>query len=137
MVRLSLACFTLIATSSVAYTQPRQIGEKDTGRICKAAIAKIMGRDVRIIRMDRSEDGIAYVSYVRPNDKKQWKNRCRLEVDQVVWSTVDAFGPNSGFGPWRTRPEDEKVIYRLNGKSITITEISSDGSKSSETMVVD
>jgi hypothetical protein len=131
---VGVAVFTVFQMLSVARAQD---GGADLVRVCKGAIAAMMGRDVRTIHHDQTKSGIAYVSYVRPDDGKLWKNRCRIDGKKVIWSTVDAFGPGSGFGPWRNRPEDEQITYQIKGKSVTITEAYSDGSKSTNTMIVE
>jgi hypothetical protein len=105
-------------------------------RVCRAAIAVVMGRDVAIIGVVKIEDGIAYTSYTRPSDSSVWKNRCKIEGDRIVWGTVDAFGPGSGFGPWRVRPDDERVTFSIRGPDITITEVYADGSRSQKSLAV-
>ena len=125
-----LAGYCLVAAT------PALAADGDVGRVCRAAIASINGRDAAIIKVDKIEDGIAYVSYKRPDDGKKWKNRCRLEGNKVIWAAVDLDGPGSGPGRWRNDPADEVITYKIDGDSITITQTFGDGSDITETVKV-
>jgi hypothetical protein len=96
-----------------------------------------MGRDVSIVRSDGVREAIASVSYVRPNDSKVWKYRCRVSDQKVVWGTIDAFGPSSGFGPWRDRPGDEVITYRLDRGGVAITQEFSAKERTTKRVIVD
>jgi len=111
--------------------------DSDLGNICRAAVAAIMGRDIKIMKLDQVHAGIAQVSYTRPSDHTQWKNQCRVEQDRVIWRTIDAFGPGSGPGPWRSRPEDEVIRFSIDGSRITIIQEFSDGSTSSDVLTIE
>lgn len=88
-------------------------------RICKAAIGTIMGRHPKIVKVTNSKDGIVYLNYVRPDDKSKWAFRCRLDGSRVIWA--------SDPGRWRTDPRDEKVSYKIEGDTLTVTENYSNG----------
>ena len=126
----------LLATAVSLSGVVQASADVDVGRVCRAAIAAINGRDPAIIKVDKIEGGIAYVSYKRPDDGKKWKNRCRLEGKKVIWAAVDLDGPGSGPGRWRNDPADEVITYSIDGDSITITQTFSDGSDMSETVQV-
>lgn len=81
-----------------------------------------MARDPANIRLDSVSDGIAQVSYTRVEDGKVWKNRCRIEGDRVIWGTIDADGPGTGFGRWREDPADEVITFRINGPNVRISQ---------------
>jgi hypothetical protein len=100
----------------------------ELAEVCRASVAAMMGHDIKIVRLDKVEGNIAYVSYSRPSDHKVWKNRCRLEGPTLVWGTIDAFGPGTGYGPWRNRPGDEKVTFKLSPNQITVIQTFADGS---------
>jgi hypothetical protein len=108
------------------------LSDNDLGRVCRAAVAALNGRDPAIIKVERVGGGIAHVGYVRPNDGKAWKNQCRVEGDRVVWASVDLNGPGSGPGRWRTDTEDEVVTYAIEGKKVKVTIRYSDGSTEPE-----
>ncbi|WP_103120578.1 hypothetical protein [Methylopila sp. Yamaguchi] len=116
MRRVALSVLLAVLSGSSAFAKDIGVPE-----ICKATIAKVMGRDPRIIRTDTQESGIYYLSYVR-DDGTLWSYRCRLEGNQVIWA--------SDKGRWRTHPDDETLTYRLSQdrRSLTISEKFSDGS---------
>ena len=100
--------FSLLPILSVPEQARAQIKSgSELAVVCRAGIAALMGHDIKIVRLDKVEGDIAHVSYSRPSDQKIWKNRCRIEGATLIWGTIDAFGPGTGFGPWRSRPEDE------------------------------
>jgi hypothetical protein len=78
-----------------------------------------MGRDPRIIRVDRTQGDTAYLSYVRPDDGKRWKYKCKLDGNKIVWGADD--------GRWRTHPDDSVITYNARGSSLTVIERYSDG----------
>jgi hypothetical protein len=124
----------LVVTSPAA----AQKLESDTlSKVCRAAVGALMNQDPKIIRSDKVEEGIAYVSYNRPSDGKLWKNRCRVEGREITWGAVDAFGPGSGDGRWRTKYDDGSLTYSLSGRAVTILQEHLDGSKSSKTFTLD
>ncbi|WP_143093614.1 hypothetical protein [Caulobacter sp. UNC279MFTsu5.1] len=96
--------------------------------MCRATIGALNGRDPGIIQVSSVEDGMAYVSYVRPDDGKVWKSRCKVDGEQVVWAAMDLSGPGSGPGRWRNDPEDEHITYVIAGPTVTIKMRYSDGS---------
>ena len=118
--------------------QKESLTETEMGNVCRAAIAKLMGRDISIIHVDKIDLITIYVSYQRPSDNKTWKNSCIIKDNIVIWNSVDLDGPNTGPGRWRNGPYDSVVTYKLdeNG-SITITERHTDGSGSSDEFAVD
>jgi len=95
-------------------------------QICKATIAKIMGRAPKSMKVSKNEGGVVYLYYIRQNDKSKWTYRCKLEGNQsVVWATET--------GRWRTDPREEQFSYRISGGSLEIVEKNPDGSSSKET----
>lgn len=90
------------------------LSERDQGRICRAAIATVMGRDPSVIRVIGSQSGIVDVRYTR-DDGTIWTNRCRVEAGRVTWAAVE----NNRPGRWRT---EDSITYRIEGDEITITE---------------
>ena len=115
---------------------PDVLSDGELGRVCRATIAALMGRDPSIIQVDRLSGGIAYTSYSRPSDGSIWKNRCRVEGDRVIWSAVDLNGPGTGPGRWRTHPLDETITYTIDGAQVSIKMTYSDGSVSEKTYSV-
>ena len=140
LIILSLAIFGEVGTSRDVAGQtsnPGKISDSDLGKVCRATIAATMGRDPQIVRLVRIEDGIAYTLYSRPSDGTVWQNRCRVEDDRVIWSTVDLGGPGSGPGRWRNHRLDDIVYFSLDGARVIIKTVHSDGSGSEKSYRVD
>jgi len=96
-------------------------------QICKAAIAKLMGRNPGIIKIDGKEVKTILLSYTRQDDQKKWKYKCKVEDGEIIWGVAE--------GRWRIHPMDSKVSYNIIGDSITITELFNDGSSTNETFL--
>jgi hypothetical protein len=47
--------------------------------ICRTAIASIMGRDPKIVRVTRTTSDVLFLSYVRPIDNFVWDYRCKIQ----------------------------------------------------------
>jgi hypothetical protein len=84
--------------------------------ICRTAIASIMGRDPKLVRVTRTDGDTLFLSYVRPIDNFVWHYRCRIEDNRVVWATEP--------GRWREDPKDDKVFFEVvdDGKQLRIIE---------------
>nr|WP_325265575.1 PH domain-containing protein [uncultured Rhizobium sp.] len=108
---------------SVVSNAPRPVA-----KICKAAVAAIMGRDPSIISVGAEISGVLPLSYVRPDDGKQCKYRCRVEGDRIIWA--------SDTGRWRTDPLDEKIFYTISSNTISISERYTDGSSNESTYLL-
>lgn len=94
-------------------------------QICRAAIGAIMGRDPKIIKVDKVEAGTVYVGYIRPTDGSAWNQRCMFNGTRVIWATET--------GRWRDDPADEVISYAATQTTLTIQQKFSDGSSSSKT----
>lgn len=112
------------------------ISDTDLARVCRATVATLNGHQPSIMRAESGSNEAVQVTYARPSDGKVWKNECRIEGDRVIWRTIDAFGPSSGPGRWRTHPADEVITYELNGADVSITTAYPDGSGSTENFTV-
>lgn len=110
------ADYPAMASSEVHFSQEQ---------ICKAAIGTIMGRDPKIVKVTKNENGVAFLYYIRRDDQSKWAYRCKLEGTRVIW----AGDPG---GRWRTDPRDEQLSYQVNGDMLTIVEKFSDGSTSAK-----
>lgn len=113
----ALAATVLLASNAVGQSTV------DLPMICKAAIAKIMGRDPSIIRIDRRSSDVVFLSYTRADDRTRWAYRCRIDGNRVIWA--------SDTGRWRDDPRDEKAYFErlTNPPRIRIVERFSDGSE--------
>jgi len=102
-----------------------EYGVFSENQICKAGIAKIMGRNPAIIKIDRVANDAIYLSYVRQDDQTKWKYKCKVEGNRIIWG--------SDIGRWRIHPMDSKVSFKVAGSSITVVDAFGDGSSSKET----
>ena len=119
-----------------AQVEASALSSAQLGRVCRAAIAALNGHSPAIMRIESNENGLASIGYRRPSDGKLWRNQCRVSRDRVLWRTVDAFGPGSGLGRWRTDPADERVTYAISGNRVTIAIDYGDGRPDRETFTV-
>ena len=101
----------------------KALSDDDRGRVCKAAIAVLNGRDPSIMRVIKDEAGLTRVRYTR-DDGTVWTNECRVEPDRVSWRIVDSGGP----GRWRT---EDTITYAIDGDTVSVR-LSMDGEVVSE-----
>jgi hypothetical protein len=73
--RCSLAGALLLLQHANSIAQPAPFSPQ---QVCRATIAALMGRDPAIIKVDRIEGEIVYVTYIRANDGTSWSNRCKI-----------------------------------------------------------
>jgi len=97
-----------------------KLSAPNLGRVCRAAIAAINVRDPGTVRVVSSRADIVRVRHRRPDDGSVWTSECTQDGDKVVWRAVDAFGPGSGPGRWRTHPMDEVLTFRIDGSRVDI-----------------
>lgn len=97
-----------------AEVAPVAMTTKDMGRVCRAAIATVMGRDPSIIRVTATNGSIVDVRYTR-DDGTVWSNRCRVDSGQVTWAAIENGQP----GRWRT---EDNITFSVDGDQITVTE---------------
>lgn len=89
------------------------------GRVCRATIAALMGRDPGIIRVTSNTPKHTDVRYTR-DDGKAWQQRCRVEPGRVVWAGIDEAGR---VGRWR---DEDQITYNVEGDKVSVR-ISMDG----------
>ena len=94
--------------------------------ICRTALASIMGRDPKTVRVTRTTSDVLFLSYVRPIDNFVWAYRCKIQGNRVIWA--------SDPGRWREAPKDDKVFFEIvgGGKQLRIIEDHGDGSATKE-----
>jgi hypothetical protein len=94
--------------------------------ICRTAIAAVMGRDPKIVRVTRTTGDVLFLSYLRPIDNFVWAYRCKIRGNRVIWA--------SDPGRWREDLKDEKVFFEIvgGGKQLRIIEDRGNGSPTKE-----
>jgi hypothetical protein len=75
--------------------------------ICTTALASIMGRDPKIVRVTLVAGDVLFLSYVRPIDNFVWDYRCKIQGNRVIWGSEP--------GRWREDPKDDKVFFEIVG----------------------
>ena len=88
--------------------------------ICRAALAALMGKDVKSVTVTRIADSVVYTEYVQAGGKR-WNQRCKLVGNRVVWAYGNA--------RWRESANDSTwVTYTIDPNGITIKQVTRDGS---------
>jgi hypothetical protein len=123
MIRLPFLILAIFSTAGIASAQSPAVAPSE---VCRATVASVTGSDPAIMRT-WAEDDVQFVTYRRPDDGKVWTYRCRLEGSRVIWAAEQ--------GRWRNGPMVGVITFELSqgGKSVQITEIHEDGSKSQAT----
>src|SRR3954462_2402815 len=75
--------------------------------ICRAALAMITGRDLKLFQAADAPDGTIALTYARPFDNFVWAYHCRLEDNRVVWADEP--------GRWRQDAKDDKISFEVTG----------------------
>ena len=109
------------ASASASVLERHEAKSFNAPQICRAAIATVMGRDPLGIDLDRTESNIHYLSYIRADDRKKFRYRCKIEGQSVIWATEE--------GRWRNLPEDGVIIHSTDCTGLKIEEMHADKSK--------
>jgi hypothetical protein len=88
------------------------LSDADKGRVCRAAIASLNGRDPGIIRVISTSGDIHRVRYTR-DDGTVWTNECRVGNGTAEWRIVENGQP----GRWRN---EDTIRFTVDGPSISI-----------------
>ncbi|XVJ69260.1 MAG: hypothetical protein HEQ39_06125 [Rhizobacter sp.] len=106
---------------SIPPSSTSKVTSLDAGKICKATVATVMARSPQIISIESEVAGVVLLSYRRPDDRTQWKNRCKIVGTSVVWASES--------GRWRDGPHDEKITFQMTSPDqLVIKQRYSDGS---------
>ena len=104
-----IAFLILLASLSTASADPAF----DTKAICRAAMAAITGRDLKLFQAADAPDGTIALTYARAFDNFVWSYHCRIEGNRVIWADEP--------GRWRQDARDEKVTFEATGSQLRIT----------------
>jgi len=119
-----------LATAAVTPSKPSLI---ELGNVCRAAVAKMMGHPVSIMKAAANDGDVVRVQYNRPSDAKLWKADCRVSGDAISWRYVDATA-GSGPGQWKSIGElGESMTFKTEGEDVTINQDFGGGSIDSTT----
>jgi hypothetical protein len=117
-----LAFSILLASLSAASAEPAF----ETKAICRAAMASITGRDLKLFQAADAPDGTIALTYARPFDNFVWAYHCRLEGNRVIWADEP--------GRWRQDAKDDKISFEAigGGAQLRITKTPVNGSATQE-----
>lgn len=131
-IAIALLALTGCATNSRAVAAALPATVREYEMICRGAIAALASKSIDGVKAEpKHEDGpvgpIVALSYIRESDRTEWRYRCFLDGDRVIWS--------ANGGRWRNDPRDETISFALNRQdgSFVIRQRFSDGSISEKT----
>lgn len=111
----------LLAPLSTASAEPAF----EAKAICRAAMATITGRDLKLFQAADAPDGTIALTYARPFDNFVWAYHCRLEGNRVIWADEP--------GRWRQDAKDDKVTFEAVGAgALRITKTPVNGAAAQE-----
>lgn len=96
----------------IVQPEPIELSDDDKGRVCRAAIASLNGRDPAVINVISYQGGIHRVRYTR-DDGTVWTNECRVGDGTAESRIVENGQP----GRWRT---EETISFTVDGDTIGI-----------------
>lgn len=99
-------------TNPVPVVEAVALSDTDKGRVCRAAIASLMGREPGIIRVISTSGGVHRVRYTR-DDGTVWTNECSVGDGTAQWRTVENGQP----GRWRN---EDTIRFTVDGPTINI-----------------
>jgi hypothetical protein len=123
-------------TDSAAVAGADKLPAPDMARVCRATVAALNDHDPDIVKVSGNSGEIVQVRYAAASDGKVWTNECRVRGNRVILRTIEAFGPQSGKGRWRTAPMDEVITYKIEGPEVSVTTKYSETSSSTETFTL-
>jgi hypothetical protein len=111
----------LLASLSAASAEPAF----EAKAICRAALASITGRDLKLFQAADAPDGTIALTYARPFDNFVWAYHCRLEGNRVIWADEP--------GRWRQDAKDDKISFEIvGGAQLRITKTPVNGAATQE-----
>jgi hypothetical protein len=118
----SIAFAILVASLSAASAEPAY----EAKAICRAALASITGRDLKLFQTVDAPDGTIALTYARPFDNFVWAYHCRLEGNRVIWADEP--------GRWRQDAKDDKISFEVvgSGAQLRITKTPVNGPATQE-----
>jgi hypothetical protein len=94
--------------------------------ICRTAIAAIMDRDPKAMKVTKNAGDLLILTYDRPIDNFIWTYRCRIQGNRVVWASEP--------GRWRDGPKDDQILFEVvdAGRQLRIIAVHRDGSRAQQ-----
>lgn len=110
MLRLAqlIAVPVLLASLPAASADPTF----EPAAICRAAMAVVTGRDLKLFHAKADPDGTIALTYARAFDNFVWAYHCRLEGNRVIWADEP--------GRWRQEARDDRISFEVVGTQLRI-----------------
>ena len=106
-----------------------ELSQDELVRVCRVGQGFRVGRDPD--DMSASAEGdIVRLAYTR-DDGKSFRYDCKVEGNVISMRMIDEGGPGTGPGAWSGR--GSTTSFKIEGSSITVRDVFSDGSSDEET----
>jgi hypothetical protein len=122
MPRLAYLIAVPVLLASLPVASAEQTFETKT--ICRAAMAMITGRDLKLFQTADAPDGTIALTYARAFDNFVWAYHCRLEGNRVIWADEP--------GRWRQDAKDDRISFEVVGTQLRITRTPVNGAATHE-----
>jgi hypothetical protein len=99
-------------------------------RVCRLGHGFRVGRDPDAMTASLQGDEIVRIAYTR-DDGRSFRYDCIVEGSTIRTRMIDEGGPGTGPGVWSGR--GSRTTFEINGTTITIRDVFSDGSSDEET----
>ncbi len=109
--------------------QPVSLSDADKGRVCRAIVASLNGRDPAIIEVISSEGFTYRVRYTR-DDGTVWINECRVGAGTAEWRAIMDGQP----GRWR---DEDTIRFTVDGSTINVETFSMGEPMTNDTYTVE
>ena len=104
-----IAVSMLLASLQAATAEPAY----EAKAICRAAMAVITGRDLKLFQAADAPDGTIALTYARAFDNFVWSYHCRLDGNRVIWADEP--------GRWRQDAKDDRMSFEIVDTKLRIT----------------
>ncbi len=116
----------IVAVPLLLASLPMAVAEQafEPRAICRAAMAVITGRDLKLFQAVDAPDGTIALTYARAFDNFVWAYHCRLEGERVIWADEP--------GRWREDVKDDRISFEVLGTQLRITRTPVNGAATHE-----
>lgn len=121
------ASLALVFLSSQGFAQP-VLTDDQRVLVCRATAAAMGYHPLDIVQGDMLSEGLASATYNRPSNNTRWTTHCKFDGDRVIWANVE----NGKRMRWRDNHLDEKILWRIDGRKVTVIQVWGDGSRSTD-----
>jgi hypothetical protein len=95
-------------------------------KVCRAGIAAILLHPAKDVQPDGTEGAVHYYLFRRQSDRTVWRFKCRVDGERILWGSVWEHSE----GLWRVNEYDGRVVFAIEGETVTIRQYHPDGSES-------